>query len=111
MAQRPDSTADLSGISVPVLVVNSSEDALIPPDATAVHGITAAMVAGVTGFGAEVLRIAKLGPAAYIIYAIHLILILTLFIYAPYSKLAHLFYRTAAMVYARHTGRNLKTTA
>ena len=35
MAGRPDSTPDLSGISVPVLVINSENDALIPPDITA----------------------------------------------------------------------------
>src|SRR5512135_1784222 len=69
------------------------------------------LLIGVTGFSAEICRLVKLNPAAYVIYAVHLILILTLFIYAPYSKLAHLFYRTTAMVFARHTGRNLKTTA
>ncbi len=66
---------------------------------------------GLTGLGAEVCRLIGLPPAAYVIYAIHLILILTLFIYTPYSKLAHLFYRTTAMVFARHTGRNLRTAA
>lgn len=34
MADRPDSTPDLGGISVPVLVITSSGDTLIPPDAT-----------------------------------------------------------------------------
>jgi quinone-modifying oxidoreductase, subunit QmoC len=62
---------------------------------------------GLTGFGAEVFRIANVAPVAYGIYAIHLMLILTLFLYAPYSKLAHMFYRTAAMVFAKHTGREL----
>jgi quinone-modifying oxidoreductase, subunit QmoC len=62
---------------------------------------------GLTGFGAEVFRIANVAPVAYGIYAIHLMLILTLFLYAPYSKLAHMFYRTTAMVFAKHTGREL----
>jgi 3-oxoadipate enol-lactonase len=35
MAERRDSTPDLAGIDVPVLVITSSEDTLIPPDATA----------------------------------------------------------------------------
>lgn len=35
MAGRPDSTADLPGIDVPTLVVTSSRDALIPPEASA----------------------------------------------------------------------------
>lgn len=63
---------------------------------------------GVSGFLAQVLRMAGIAPAAYIVYDIHLISVLGLFIYAPYSKMAHLFYRTTAMVFARHTGRNLR---
>ncbi len=34
MAERPDSTGDLSGIDVPTLVITSSGDTLIPPEAT-----------------------------------------------------------------------------
>jgi 3-oxoadipate enol-lactonase len=35
MAGRPDSTADLPGIDVPTLVVTSTADRLIPPEASA----------------------------------------------------------------------------
>ena len=34
MKQRPDVTADLSGISVPTLVITGADDPLIPPDAS-----------------------------------------------------------------------------
>jgi len=34
MAERPDSTPDLAGIDVPALVITSTGDALIPPEAT-----------------------------------------------------------------------------
>lgn len=34
MAERPDSTGGLPGITVPTLVISSTGDALIPPDAT-----------------------------------------------------------------------------
>ena len=34
MAERPDSTADLAGIDVPTLVITSTGDTLIPPEAT-----------------------------------------------------------------------------
>jgi 3-oxoadipate enol-lactonase len=34
MAERPDSTGDLAGIDVPTLVITSSDDTLIPPEAT-----------------------------------------------------------------------------
>jgi pimeloyl-ACP methyl ester carboxylesterase len=35
MAERPDSTPDLGGIDVPTLVITSTGDTLIPPEATA----------------------------------------------------------------------------
>jgi pimeloyl-ACP methyl ester carboxylesterase len=35
MAERPDSTGDLAGISAPTLVITSDLDTLIPPEATA----------------------------------------------------------------------------
>jgi pimeloyl-ACP methyl ester carboxylesterase len=38
MAERPDSTGDLAGIDVPALVVTSTGDALIPPEATTPMG-------------------------------------------------------------------------
>jgi pimeloyl-ACP methyl ester carboxylesterase len=34
MAERPDSTPDLAGIDVPTLVITSTGDTLIPPEAT-----------------------------------------------------------------------------
>ncbi len=60
-----------------------------------------------SGIGAEMLRLADLAPAAYIVYAIHLMSILFLFIYAPFSKMAHMVYRLVALVFARATGRDV----
>jgi quinone-modifying oxidoreductase subunit QmoC len=60
---------------------------------------------GVTGMGTQVLRLAGLAGPTYAVYFVHLLLIWSLFAYTPFSKLAHLVYRTAAMTYAEYTER------
>ncbi|MBN2699577.1 MAG: quinone-interacting membrane-bound oxidoreductase complex subunit QmoC [Bacteroidales bacterium] len=42
---------------------------------------------------------------AYHLYFFHLVCVWFLIMYLPYTKLAHIFYRTLAMVYARSVGR------
>ena len=59
---------------------------------------------GVTGMGAQLTRLA--GMAGVSFYYIHLILVWALFAYLPFSKLAHLVYRTVAMTYNEYAGRN-----
>jgi quinone-modifying oxidoreductase subunit QmoC len=59
-----------------------------------------------TGFATEVLHFLRLEPHRHIIYFVHLVFALALIMYLPYSKLAHLFYRAVAMVFAEYTGRN-----
>jgi quinone-modifying oxidoreductase subunit QmoC len=54
----------------------------------------------VTGFAAEVLRLAQMSSWMFPVYFVHLVLIFSLFLYAPYSKFAHLAYRTVAMAAA-----------
>ncbi len=60
----------------------------------------------VTGVGAWGLRVGNIGVLAFPVYFVHLSSVLFLFVYAPFSKMAHMVYRTTAMVFARTTGRD-----
>jgi quinone-modifying oxidoreductase subunit QmoC len=60
---------------------------------------------GFTGLILQFLRMGGLAAAAYITYFIHLVFVFFLLWYAPYSKFAHMFYRTLAMIYAKSIDR------
>jgi quinone-modifying oxidoreductase subunit QmoC len=60
----------------------------------------------VTGVLAELSRLANIASLAYPVYFLHLVCVFFLFIYAPFSKMAHMVYRTTAMVFARMSGRS-----
>lgn len=62
-------------------------------------------VVGLSGILSELTRLAGIAVLAYPIYFIHLVSVFFLFFYAPYSKLAHMLYRTTAMVYSKATQR------
>jgi quinone-modifying oxidoreductase subunit QmoC len=59
----------------------------------------------VTGFLTWISRVADAGWFAYVIYFLHLSCVFYIIAYLPYSKLAHLVYRTVAMGYAAYINR------
>lgn len=59
----------------------------------------------VTGIATEVIRLFELAAATYWLYLVHLWLMFIFFIYLPFSKGAHMIYRTVALAYARQIGR------
>ena len=64
-----------------------------------------------TGIATESFRLAGAIAWVHWLYLAHLVLLFTLIAYAPFSKLAHLFYRTLAMTYAKQIGRELGSEA
>lgn len=62
-------------------------------------------VVGLTGIFSQLLRWVDWAILAYPMYYLHLISVFMLIAYLPWSKLGHLVYRTAALVYTRVAGR------
>jgi quinone-modifying oxidoreductase subunit QmoC len=58
-----------------------------------------------TGISTEVIRLAGMAAATYWLYLGHLWLMFVFFLYLPFSKGAHMIYRTVALAYARQRGR------
>jgi quinone-modifying oxidoreductase subunit QmoC len=58
-----------------------------------------------SGFATELLHYLRMAPHRQVVYFGHLVLVFGFLIYLPYSKLAHLLYRTTAMVFAERYGR------
>ena len=60
---------------------------------------------GVTGMLTQITRLLGLGGTSYTLYFIHLVFVFNTFAFLPFSKLAHLVYRTVAMAYAEYSNR------
>jgi quinone-modifying oxidoreductase subunit QmoC len=69
--------------------------------------ISVVYLVALSGILAEVFRLADIAILAYPVYFIHLVVVFFLFIYAPFSKMAHMVYRATAMVFAKSTGREI----
>jgi len=62
-------------------------------------------VVGLSGMLSWLGRLSGISMLAYLIYYIHMLSVYFLLWYMPYSKFAHMIYRTLAMVYARSINR------
>lgn len=60
------------------------------------------MAVGVTGFCAELTRLLGIPVLAYLFYYLHLVSVFMLFLYMPYTKFAHMVYRTVAMAFEKY---------
>jgi quinone-modifying oxidoreductase subunit QmoC len=60
------------------------------------------MGVGVTGLAAELFRLIGVASVGYVIYFLHIVSVMMLFLYMPYTKFAHLVYRTFAMAFERY---------
>lgn len=64
---------------------------------------------GLTGMLSWLTRLVGVPLLAYANYFAHMLVVFFLLWYMPYSKFAHMFYRTMALVYAKQIGRETRT--
>jgi quinone-modifying oxidoreductase subunit QmoC len=63
------------------------------------------LLIALTGFATELLHFLRVEPLRYAAYAVHLVSVFAFLWVLPYSKLAHVVYRTLALVHAERVGR------
>jgi quinone-modifying oxidoreductase subunit QmoC len=64
---------------------------------------------GLTGMMAWLIRAGGIANLAYASYYVHILLVFFLLWYMPYSKFAHMIYRTLALAYATSIGREAES--
>jgi quinone-modifying oxidoreductase subunit QmoC len=67
--------------------------------------ILSLLIVVLTGFATELLHYLRLEPHRHVVYFVHLVFVFSLLMYLPYSKFAHMIYRTAALVFVERYGR------
>jgi len=102
--------ANLAGISIIVGTALLIKNRLSKTDQLSTYKdwflIYLAFGLGVTGMLTELTRLAGWAAVTFPMYFIHLIFVFFLICYLPYSKMAHIVYRTVAMAYNEYAGRN-----
>ncbi|MBW1677287.1 MAG: quinone-interacting membrane-bound oxidoreductase complex subunit QmoC [Deltaproteobacteria bacterium] len=104
--------ANVSGIALLVGAILMISNRLKDTDANVSKGsyfdwslIILVLGLAVTGLLSQYIRLANVAVIAYPMYFAHLVLVFCLFTYLPFSKLAHMVYRTLAMAYSRYSER------
>ncbi|MBF0536774.1 MAG: quinone-interacting membrane-bound oxidoreductase complex subunit QmoC [Nitrospirae bacterium] len=65
------------------------------------------LILAITGLLSEMLRLADVAIPAYTVYFVHLVFVFYIIAYLPFSKLAHLVYRTVAILYSKMALRDV----
>lgn len=101
--------ANISGIALIIGSCLMIKNRLAKPDQFSIYKdwylLGLALALGLSGMLTEITRLAGWGGVSYFIYFVHLMFVFCLFAYTPFSKLAHLVYRTTALTYNEYTGR------
>lgn len=101
--------ANIAGVSLVIGSALMIKNRMAKTDQNATYKdwslIGLALALGLTGMLTEMTRLGGAAGLSYTMYFIHLIFVFALFAYLPFSKLAHLVYRTVAMAYAEYSGR------
>jgi len=69
---------------------------------------TIVLLLAVSGILSWLLRLADIPGVAYPMYFVHLVFVFYIIAYVPYSKLAHMVYRTVAIAYAKQMKRDIE---
>ena len=102
--------ANISGVALVIGGILMIKNRLSKTDQTSVYkdwyllGLVLGL--GLTGMLTEITRLAGMAGVTYVMYFVHLVFVFNLFAFLPFSKLAHLVYRTVAMAYNEYSGRN-----
>jgi len=102
--------ANVSGVALVIGGILMIKNRLSKTDQTSVYkdwyllGLVLGL--GLTGMLTEMTRLAGMAGVTYFMYFVHLVFVFNLFAFLPFSKLAHLVYRTVAMAYNEYSGRN-----
>ncbi len=102
--------ANVSGVALVIGSILMIKNRLSKTDQTSVYkdwyllGLVLGL--GLTGMLTEMTRLAGMAGVTYFMYFVHLVFVFNLFAFLPFSKLAHLVYRTVALTYNEYSGRN-----